>query len=151
MDPYSLASTLGATAGQLPLAAVQLLEAGVFVSMGTMVAPMVKRGRFRLGRKVMGYQLEYEDGSATKSGEINYGEIVVLPLQTGEYGRLSLRPEGGIELGFGVLGRAGTLRVAGGTVGVIIDARGRPLDIPRDYGQLQELNQRWLWGIGALD
>lgn len=151
MDPYSLASTLGATAGQLPLAAVQLLEAGVFVSMGTMVAPMAKRGKFRLGRKVMGYQLEYEDGSPTKSGEINYGQIVVLPLQTGEYGRLSLRPEGGIELGFGVLGRAGTLRVAGGTVGVIIDARGRPLDVPRDIGQLRELNQRWLWGIGALD
>ncbi|OGO15047.1 MAG: hypothetical protein A2Z14_08040 [Chloroflexi bacterium RBG_16_48_8] len=148
MDPYSLAPTLGATAGPLPLATVQLLEAGVFVSTGTVVAP---KGKIRQGRKVLSYQLEYEDGSPTKGGEVNYNQIEVLPLATGQYGRLTLRPEGGVELGFGLLGRAGTLRVAGGTLGVMIDARGRPLNLPRDLGQLRELNQRWLWDIGALE
>ena len=148
MDPYSLAPSLGAAAGPLPLATVQLLEAGVFVSIGTVVAPKV---RARTGRKVMSYQLEYEDGSPSKSGDINFGQIVVLPLAPAEYGRLSVNPERGVELGFGMLGRAGTLRVAGGTLGVIIDARGRPLSLPRDIGQSRELNHRWLWDIGALD
>jgi uncharacterized protein (TIGR01319 family) len=148
MDPYSLAPSLGAMAGPLPLATVQLLEAGVFVSMGTIVASI---GRVRQGRKVLSYQLEYEDGSSTNSGEVYQGQILVLPLAPGEFGRLTLNPERGIELGFGTLGRAGTLRVAGGTIGVIIDARGRPLEMPRDLGRLREMNQRWLWDIGALE
>ncbi len=148
MDPYSLASSLGAMAGPLPLATVQLLEAGVFVSMGTMIAPM---GRVKQGRKILSYQLEYEDGLPSLSGEVHHGQIVILPLAPDEYGRLTLDPERGVELGFGILGRAGTLRVVGGTIGVIIDGRGRPLELPRDLGHSQELNQRWLWDIGALE
>jgi len=148
MDPYSLAPTLGATAGPLPLATVQLLEAGVFVSTGTVVSPVI---RGRSGRTVLTYKLDYEDGSSSKSGEIVFGQILVLPLAQGEYGRLSLNPERGVELGFGAGGRAGTLRVAGGTLGVIIDARGRPMIMPKDIGLQREWNERWLWEIGALE
>jgi uncharacterized protein (TIGR01319 family) len=148
MDPYAIAPILGTMAGYLPLATVQLLEAGVLVNMGTMIAPMCKG---RQGRVVLEYQLEYEDGSPTKSGEVKFGQIEVLPLEKGEYGHLTLNPERGIELGFGMLGRGGSLRVAGGTIGVMIDARGRPLDLPKDLGQLQAMNQRWLWNIGALE
>jgi hypothetical protein len=148
MDPYSLAPTLGAIAGFLPLATVQLLEAGVFVSMGTMVAPT---GKFRAGRKILSYQLEYEDGTPTVSEDVNHGQIAIIPLASGQYGRLTLIPERGVELGHGMQGRAGTLRVAGGTIGVMIDARGRPLELPRDLGRLREYNQRWLWDIGALE
>jgi hypothetical protein len=148
MDPYSLAPTLGATAGPLPLATVQLLEAGVFVSTGTVVCPIVKR---RAGQRVLTYQLDYEDGSSSKSGEVEFGQITVIPLAQGEYGRLTLNPERGVELGFGASGRAGTLRVAGGTLGVIIDGRGRPLILPKDVGLQRELNERWLWEIGALE
>jgi hypothetical protein len=148
MDPYSLAPSLGAAAGPLPLATVQLLEAGVFVSIGTVIAP---KGKPRLGRRVMSYEMEYEDGSINKHGDINFGQIVVLPLAPGEYARLNLSPERGIELGLGMVGRAGALRVAGGTLGVIIDARGRPLNLPRDIAASRDLNQRWLWDIGALD
>jgi hypothetical protein len=148
MDPYSLAPTLGATAGSLPLASVQLLEAGVFVSTGTVVSPVVK-GRAR--RNVMSYEMEYEDGSPGKSGEVLFGQIEVLPLAQGEYARLTLNPERGVDLGFGSGGRAGTLRVAGGTLGVILDARGRPLTLPKDRGLQRELNERWLWEMGALE
>jgi len=42
------------------------------------------------------------------------------------------------------------LRVSGGAVGLIIDARGRPLQLARDGGRRRELNQKWLWDIGAL-
>jgi hypothetical protein len=130
------------------LATVQLLEAGVFVSTGTIICPVFKG---RVGRRVLSYKLDYEDGSASKSGEVTFGQIMVLPLAQGEYGRLTLDPERGVELGFGASGRAGTLRVAGGTLGIIIDARGRPLILPKDIGLQRELNERWLWEIGALE
>jgi hypothetical protein len=148
MDPYSLAPILGAAASPLPLATIQLLEASVFVSMGTIVSPF-KRGRS--SQRLLTYKLEYEDGSPAKGGEITQGQIVVLPLGLGEYGRLTLNPERKVNLGSGMIGRSGTLRVAGGTLGVVIDARGRPLALPHDLGRSRELNQRWLWEIGAME
>jgi hypothetical protein len=75
----------------------------------------------------------------------------VLPLGLGEHGRLTLRPERGFDVGFGGAGKAGALRVAGGAVGLMIDARGRPLRLPADPAQAQEMNQKWLWDIGALE
>jgi hypothetical protein len=33
---------------------------------------------------------------------------------------------------------------------LIIDARGRPLVLPKDAGRRRELNQKWLYDIGAL-
>jgi len=40
--------------------------------------------------------------------------------------------------------------VAGGVLGIVIDARGRPLELSRDPGRRRELNQKWLYDIGAL-
>lgn len=148
LDPYSLAPALGATAGPLPVAAVQLLEAGVLVSLGTVVCPI---GRGRPGRKVLSYQLEMEETGQQLSGEIESGQIKVIPLGPGQFGKLSLRPERGYDVGFGTLGRSGSLRVSGGTVGVIIDARGRPLILPAERDMQVEVNQRWLWEIGAME
>jgi hypothetical protein len=148
LDPYSLASAMGAAAGPLPMATVQLLEAGVLVSLGTVISAV---GKGRVGRPVMAYRLEAEDGAPAVSGEVNFGQIAVLPLGQGKFGRLSIRPERGFEVGFGTPGRSGTLRVSGGRVGVIIDARGRPLALPEDPAKALDANQRWLWEIGALE
>lgn len=148
LDPYSLAPALGATAGPLPVATVQLLEAGVLVSLGTVVCPI---GRGRAGRKVLSYQLELEESGQQLSGDIESGQIKVIPLGPGQFGKLSLRPERGYDVGFGTLGRSGSLRVSGGIVGVIIDARGRPLILPDNRDQQVELNQRWLWEIGTME
>lgn len=148
LDPYSLAPALGAAAGPLPVATVQLLEAGVLVSLGTVVCPV---GQGRYGRAVLSYQLELEDSGQQINGEIQFGQIKVIPLRAGQFGKLSLRPERGYDVGFGSSGRSGSLRVTGGTIGVIIDARGRPLTLPFDKDQQVDLNQRWLWEIGTLE
>jgi hypothetical protein len=85
------------------------------------------------------------------TGEIRMGQLVVLPLAQGEKARLTLRPERGIDVGFGGPGQAGALRVAGGAIGLIIDARGRPIFMPKDPDRRRELNQKWLWDIGAME
>ncbi|NIM96156.1 MAG: hypothetical protein GTO18_20860 [Anaerolineales bacterium] len=148
VDPYSIAPALGSIAGPLPMATVQLLEAEVLVSLGTVISPV---GRIRLGRRVLAYHLEYEDGTPSIQGEVSSGQIVVLPLGVGKFGKLSIRSERGLDVGFGSIGRTGALRVSGGMVGVIIDARGRPLVLPKDAERQRELNQRWLWEIGAME
>jgi hypothetical protein len=99
---------------------------------------------------VVRLRLEREGGETTE-GVLRFGQLTVLPLRPGEYARLVLRPERGFEVGFGGPGRAGAVRVSGGAVGVILDGRGRPLDLTRDGGRWRDLVQKWLWDIGALE
>lgn len=147
LDPYSLVPALGAAAGVVPMVAVQVLESGSFISLGTVVAPV---GAGRAGRPVLRLRLDREDGSAPLEGEVRFGQLIVLPLGQGEHGRLTVRPERGFDVGFGGPGRAGAVRVSGGAVGLIVDARGRPLQLSKDGGRRREANQKWLWDIGAL-
>lgn len=147
LDPHSLTPALGATAGPLPMVTVHLLESGSFVSLGTIVSPV---GRARSGRKILRVQLERDQVGEDIVGDIRMGQLVTLPLKQGENARLTLRPERGIDVGFGGPGKAGALRVAGGALGLIIDARGRPLNLPKEPDKRRELNEKWLWDIGAL-
>jgi hypothetical protein len=62
---------------------------------------------------------------------------------------LDLRPRRNIDVGRGGPGRGGTAEVHGGLVGVVIDARGRPLALPSDAQKRHERIQQWLWDMGA--
>lgn len=147
LDPHNLTPALGVAAGVVPLATVQALDSGSYVSLGTIVAPA---GTGRPGRPMLRVRLDREGGESAE-GQLRYGQLSVLPLRTGEFGKLTLRPERGFDVGFGGPGRAGVVRVSGGAVGVILDGRGRPLDLTRDGGRLRDLVQKWLWDIGALE
>jgi hypothetical protein len=147
LDPYSLVPALGAAAGPLPMVTVQVLESGSFISLGTVVSPV---GHGRPGRPALRVRMEPEGGAEPAEGQVRLGQLLRLPLRQGEHARLTLRPERGFDVGFGGPGRAGALRVAGGVLGVVIDARGRPLELARDPGRRRELNQKWLYDIGAL-
>ncbi|HEX9895823.1 MAG TPA: glutamate mutase L [Gemmatimonadales bacterium] len=147
LDPHNLIPAVGAAAGLLPMITVQVLESGSFVSLGTVVSPV---GHARQGRPVMRVRVEPEGGGEMSEGAVRFGQIVLLPLRQGEHARLTVRPESGFDVGFGGAGKAGALRVAGGALGVIIDARGRPLELSKDPVERQEMNLKWLKEVGAL-
>ena len=147
LDPYNLVPAVGAAAGLLPMITVQVLESGSFVSLGTVVSPV---GRGREGKPVLRIRIEPESGGEPIEGIVRYGQLVLLPLRQGEHARMTLRPEKGFDVGFGGRGKAGALRVAGGALGVIIDGRGRPLELSKDPPRRRELNQKWLYDIGAM-
>ena len=147
LDPYNLVPAVGAAAGLLPMITVQVLESGSFVSLGTVVSPV---GRGREGKPVLRIRIEPESGGEPIEGIVRYGQLLLLPLRQGEHARMTLRPEKGFDVGFGGRGKAGALRVAGGALGVIIDARGRPLELSNDPAHRRELNQKWLYDIGAM-
>jgi uncharacterized protein (TIGR01319 family) len=147
LDPHNLLPTLGVLGGAVPLAAVQILESGSFANLGTAVSPI---GRSRPGRPALRFQLERDGTGERLDGVVRYGDLAVLPLEQGEQGKLTLRPERGFDVGFGGPGRAGAVRVSGGAVGLILDARGRPVELSRDPGRRREQNHKWLWDIGAV-
>jgi hypothetical protein len=146
LDPYSLMPAMGVAASVLPMASVQVLESGSFVSLATVVSPV---GQGRFGRPVLRLRMERDDGGEAVEGEVRLGQMVTIPLGPGQHGKLTLRPERGFDVGFGGNGKAGILRVAGGAVGVVIDARGRPLRLPVDPARRIEMMQKWMWDLGA--
>ncbi len=71
------------------------------------------------------------------------GSIRRLPLGVNERGRLELYPAKGLDVGMGRAGRGGVAEVRGGALGVIIDARGRPLSIPEEEEERCRVLETW--------
>jgi uncharacterized protein (TIGR01319 family) len=141
LDEYGLASVLGAVAVTHPLAAVQALDAGPFLTLGTVVAPL---GRARFGDVIMRVKISFEQGGELEI-EAKYGSLEMVPLRTGEKALMELKPRRGFRVGR----TGGPVEVHGGAVGLVIDARGRPLRLPPNEERCRQLIQQWLWEMGA--
>jgi hypothetical protein len=141
LDAHGMATSLGAVAVNHPLAAVQALDAGAFQSLATVVSPL---GRARPGDVVMRVKVIFEGGGELEV-EAKYGSLEVVPLGIGEKARLEFKLRRGIYVGQ----TRGPVEINGGTAGLVIDARGRPLHLPSDPGTCRDRVQNWLWDMGA--
>jgi hypothetical protein len=92
--------------------------------------------------------MTYDSGEET-SLDIKQGALEALPVPPGQPARLRLQPLHRADVGMGGPGRGGSVRVIGGVLGVVIDARGRPLSLPGDAGRRRELFKKWLWTLGG--
>ena len=146
LDSGGLLPALGACALAQPLATVQALDAGGLLTLGTVVTPV---GRARLGETVLSVKMKYQSGGGLEV-EVAAGSLEVLPLPLGQKAVLDLKPRRNIDVGRGGPGRGGkAIEVQGGLVGLVIDARGRPLTLPPDAEKRRERVQQWLWDMGA--
>ncbi|MBN1146767.1 MAG: glutamate mutase L [Anaerolineales bacterium] len=145
LDQNHIFPALGAAAAVSPVLTVQVLDSNSFLHLGTVVAPV---GHARPGTPVLRLKIIYESGHETTL-EVKQGSLEVLPLPYGQAARLHLQPLHRFDVGMGAPGRGGGLRVLGGTLGLVIDARGRPFKPPDDRGKRQELFKKWLWTLGG--
>jgi uncharacterized protein (TIGR01319 family) len=145
LDKVRLMAPLSAVAAVNPAAAAQLMERDALLNLGTVVAPI---GIAREGELALTFKLEYEDGRQMEV-EVPYGTLEVIPLPAGQTANLTLRPTRRFDVGLGTKGQAGTTKVEGGILGIIIDARGRPLPISPDPEEQRNRMQRWLWDMGS--
>ena len=143
-DGQHLAAALGAVSYVNPIAAAQVHDSLAFTDLGVAVALV---GRGRAGEAACQVKLA-EDGGAEREVEVAYGTLEVMPLALGRRAKLTVRPRPGYNAGQG-LGRARTVTVTGGAVGVIIDVRGRPIAFPRAPEQRQALVQGWISKLGG--
>ncbi len=144
LDINRAAPALGAVAGIKPLAAASALEAGTLSSLGTVISPI---GRARPGDVILKIHIAYEDGGQLDV-EARYGEIEIWPLLPGQHATLELRPHRRFDVGLGP-GRGGKVQAIGGLVGLVVDARGRPLKLPENPDRRRRLLTRWLWDVGG--
>jgi uncharacterized protein (TIGR01319 family) len=145
LDKVGLVAPLGAVAMVNPMAAAQTMEYDALLNLGTVVAPV---GTAREGEIALTFKIEYEDGRSLEV-EVPYGSLEVIPLAPGKTATLELRPTRRFDVGLGTKGQAGTTKVEGGIIGIMIDARGRPLPIAEDPEVQREKMQRWLWDMGS--
>ena len=145
LDQNHIASALGAAAAVSPVLAVQILDSNSFLHLATVISPL---GKSPPGTPILRLKITYESGHES-SLEVKQGSIGVLPLPYGQVGRIQLQPLHRYDVGMGAPGRGGALRVTGGTFGVIIDARGRPIILPEDRNTRREQMKNWLLSLGG--
>jgi hypothetical protein len=144
LDVNQAATSIGAVAGIKPLLAASALEAGSLVSLGTVISPV---GQGRPGEVTMRVRIHYTNGSELNV-EAHYGEIEIWPLLAGERATLEIRPSRRFDIGMGP-GEGGKVEVLGGLLGLVVDARGRPLVLPKNGDVRRRLLNRWLWDVGG--
>lgn len=145
LDRYGILPSLGALAHKDPQAATQVLERDGLLVLGTAVSLL---GRGSEGNTALGFKVTYETGKRLE-GEVSYGSLEVLPLAKGQRATVELHPSRGFDVGLGRRGKAAVLAdIEGGEVGLIIDARGRPLPWPSDPEKSRLKEQEWMQEIG---
>ena len=144
LDQYGVLPALGLLAGHEPLTTVQVLEGGALTDLGWVVAA----GSLpEPGRQALRVVVEAERQGRLEIDVLS-GEIEVLPLAPGESAELTLRPARRVDVGFG-RGRGKNVTVHGGSVGLVIDARGRPLTISEDDEERRQRLRQWHWAMGG--
>ena len=126
VDSIFMMPHLGVLSTVDPQAATEVFERDCLVYLGTCAAPV---GKGKFGEICAQYTVDLPTGRQT--GELRIGELVLLPLGEGETAELSLEPGRQWDVGAGV-GQALSTTVRGGVVGLILDGRGRPIDIADD-------------------
>ncbi len=144
LDQNNLLPLLGVAAAQNNILPVQVIESGAFLSVGTVVVPVVSA---HYGTPILRATLTYANGSEARV-DLKFGGLESLPLSSGESGKLTIQCLRGADIGFGP-GRGGTIPVTGGALGVVFDGRGRPLDLPSDPVRRRELIKKWNWTLGG--
>ncbi len=139
LDQNGLLPGLGAAAEVNPLLAVQVIESNTFLNLGTVIAPT---GIARPGTPILRVRVLREDGRNI-TRDIKYGSLTILPVEMGEKVSLHLRPLHRFDVGMGGPGKSGKVNAVGGAMGIIIDARGRPLQFYPDEEKNRKRNEMW--------
>ncbi|MDI6828252.1 MAG: glutamate mutase L, partial [Armatimonadota bacterium] len=147
VDSIFMMPQLGILSTVMPQAASQVFERDCLIKLGTAIVPVGigKEGQVACNVAIK-YQKSKDDG-ATKSYAIPFGSVKVIPLGVGENAEVTVVPARGFDVGAG-RGRPHTVEVEGGVVGIIIDARGRPLILPSDDNERIAKLGEWMEAFG---
>ncbi len=146
-DSIFMMPHLGVLSQVHPEAAVQVFEQDCLVYLGTCVAPA---GIGKPGKPCFKYQITGDEIS--ENGQVLFGELKLLPLADGTKATATIEPAKGFDAGEGP-GKRIEREIRGGTVGVLLDGRGRPLKLPKDRDACREAVMTWnqVQGLAELN
>ena len=136
-DSIFMMPHLGVLAQVQPEAAVQVFERDCLVYLGTCIAPA---GIGKPGKPCFSYRITGE--GIDESGEVAFGTMQLLKIADGVTARAVIDPNKGFDAGGGD-GKSFEQEIRGGTVGVILDGRGRPLELPAERDACRRAVVAW--------
>ncbi len=138
VDSIFMMPHLGVLTTVHPEAGMEVFKRDCLIWLGTCIAP---KGKGKEGKPVMKVKIIFEDGNEIER-EIMYGKIERIPLPLEKKARAIIEPYKGFDAGEGS-GKKVERELKGGVVGIILDGRGRPLEIPQDTKKRIELLCEW--------
>ncbi len=143
-DSIFMMPHLGVLSAVHPKAAAQVFERDCLIYLGTCIAA---KGVGKEGKPCFSWTLS---GDVNSSGTCNFGNIELIEMGEDQRATITCEPVRGFDLGAGN-GKKVTHEVRGGTVGLIIDGRGRPLGLPEDRQQCQMSMKTWVENMALYE
>ena len=141
-------------AGSLPLLLLDkaieegnpFIEQDVLLSLGVSISPT---GRMTENRPALSLRLGIPSRSPEEF-QLNFGAMEVIPWEGGAGSKLEVWPATRLDLGVG-RGRGAEPRanLYGGALGLIVDARGRPLELDASKDKRQAKTLEWMQTTGS--
>jgi uncharacterized protein (TIGR01319 family) len=138
VDSIFMMPQLGVLSTVHPEAAAQVFDRDCLIRLGSCVAPV---GQGKEGEPCL--TIDYNGKSET----FRYGELRVLPMGVGEALQATIKPARGFDVGAGK-GRPVEATLEGGVVGIVVDTRGRPLQLPPDDAARRQKLISWMTALG---
>jgi hypothetical protein len=135
-DSIFMMPHLGVLASVHRRAAMEVFDRDCLIYLGTCIAP---KGRAKPGHVICHYAFQQ---GLQESGELRFGEVIRFRLEPGKAAEIRLEPVHGFDVGSGP-GKKRTATIHGGTVGIVLDGRGRPLELPQDRAECRAALVKW--------
>lgn len=139
IDPWGICAPLGALADGDVDEGMETLRDDLLVPLGTAI---VSSGG-RPGQVAFRARLRRPGWPDSPAIELRSGGLAVLPLERGGRADLEVELERGVQLGMAHRGRRLRAPVTGGSVGVILDARDDPIQLPSRPGDARTMVESW--------
>jgi len=81
--------------------------------------------------------------------DLRQGELKRFELPLGSKVRMYLSPEYHADVGMGKPGLGGWVSLVSGELGVVVDLRGRPVQLPAKSDKCSSVIKSWLWELGG--
>jgi len=138
VDSIFMMPQLGVLSTLHEKAATEVFKKDCLIHLGTCIAPT---GTGKPGAPCMQVSADLPNGEH-REVSLSVGEMYLLKAAVGESARLKISPHKGFDVGAGP-GKSLTVSVDGGVVGLILDARGRPIALPENKSERVRKLQEW--------
>ena len=143
VDSIFMMPHLGVLSTTHPDIAAEVFDKDCLVRLGTVIAPV---GKAKDGQPVATIKIDHPQGAITEKA--NYGTLKRIPLGVGETAKAEVQPAPNFDMGQGK-GKKVEGLLHGGLAGVVIDARGRPLELPEGPEERVSKLMDWLTALNC--
>lgn len=138
-DPHGLVPVMGAAGKVNPLIPVQLFDSGAVDHLATTICPV---SRASVGTPILQVKLSDETGKEEEL-VVKQGALVILPIRFNQVVKVHIQGLHGTLVDPLTRTSNVTLMITGGLCGAVIDARGRPLVLPKEGAERWERIDKW--------